>query len=72
MKELLKTVCADAAALHEKGVISVGSCGNKKIHMTEEAFLKLFHDWKVKEHDASFDRWYVTEDGFEFFCLVPF
>ena len=71
MKELLKSVCMTNCELYKMGIVSAGWSG-KTIHMTKEAFREMFTEWNVKHSDGEYDRWYVIEDGFEFFCLVPF
>ncbi len=71
MKELLKSVCMTNCELYKLGIVSAGG-SNKTIHMTKEAFREMFTEWNVRHFDEDLDRWYVKEDGFEFFCLVPF
>ena len=51
------------------GAISVGSCGDAKVQMTDK-FFDLFRVYDRNPHDSAYDRCTVTVDGVEFFCLV--
>lgn len=71
-KQSIKELCEmnDRADLH--GVISAGGTTKRKIHLTKEKFTELFKEYEVSQFNEEYDRWYVVEDGFEFFCLVEF
>ena len=71
-KEIMKSLCNLIDTAYEEGCISIGGGVGKKIHLTEEAFRNMFDSWEVRKHCEEYDRWYVIEDGFEFFCLVEF
>lgn len=71
-KEIMKSLCSLMVTAYKEGCISISCCSNKSIHLTEKAFREMFDSWEVTKHDEELDRWYVIEDGFEFFCLVEF
>lgn len=70
-KEMLKRLCDMNNCAYEAGYLSIGGYGNK-IQLDAEAFRSMFDEWQVKHFDDTYDRWYVLEDGYEFFTLVEF
>ena len=69
-KEMLKRLCDMNNCAYGFGCLRAGSNG-KTIQMTYELFRSMFESWKVNNFDDTYKKWYVVEDGYEFFTLVP-
>lgn len=71
-KMLMKLACSFNTWLMKKhGVISAGtSCGAKEVHLTNEAFNKMFITYdRINRYTHNFDKLYVRENGVEYFTL---
>ena len=70
-KEMLKRLCDMNNCAYEAGCLRAGSNG-KTIQTNYELFISMFGSWNVIHFDDTYDKWYVVEDGYEFFTLVEF
>ena len=63
-------LCSTMNSLYEKGVLSVGQGGQRRVQMDKESFHEAFKTWFVEYRTDGYEEHHHVLFDVDFFCLV--